>query len=92
MINPSFFPDARVWTFGFWKGKYGKGCYNTACYGFVQVSHVVPIVEPIDLLPGEPTGLHYSIHQDINTGNCSSFSVWFKSSNGSWKFSKRTPQ
>ncbi|VVB14074.1 unnamed protein product [Arabis nemorensis] len=50
-------------------GKDGKGCYNTACYGFVQVSETAPIVEPIDFSPGKPSWLHYSIHQDKNTGN-----------------------
>ncbi|KAJ4887930.1 hypothetical protein Rs2_27678 [Raphanus sativus] len=69
MINPDLFGDQRVWTFGFWKGKDGKGCYNTACPGFVQVSKVVPIVEPNDLKPGVPGYLYYSIHQDKNTGN-----------------------
>ncbi|CAN8265171.1 unnamed protein product [Cochlearia groenlandica] len=69
MINPSYFGDGRVWHYGFWKGKDGKGCYNTACNGFVQVSKVVPIVEPIDLSPGKPNALHSSIHQDKNTGN-----------------------
>ncbi|KAF3561402.1 hypothetical protein DY000_02013081 [Brassica cretica] len=50
-------------------GKDGKGCYNTACSGFVQVSKVIPIVEPIDLKPGVPGWFRYFIHQDINTGN-----------------------
>ncbi|KFK27785.1 hypothetical protein AALP_AA8G429100 [Arabis alpina] len=69
MVNPGFFPDSRVWSFGFWKGKDGKGCYNTACYGFVQVSKIVPIVEPVVFSPGQPNWLHYSIHQDKNTEN-----------------------
>ncbi|KAG5412071.1 hypothetical protein IGI04_008390 [Brassica rapa subsp. trilocularis] len=69
MINPSFFGDGRTWTYGFWKGKDGKGCYNTACSGFVQVSQTVPIVQPIDVPTGQFLWLHYSIHQDKNTGN-----------------------
>ncbi|KAL0828257.1 hypothetical protein Bca101_051935 [Brassica carinata] len=69
MINPSFFGDGRTWTYGFWKGKDGKGCYNTACSGFVQVSQTVPIVQPIDFPAGKSLWLHYSIHQDKNTGN-----------------------
>ncbi|XP_018462113.2 uncharacterized protein LOC108833176 [Raphanus sativus] len=69
MINPSLYGDQGVWTFGFWKGKDGKGCYNTACSGFVQVSKVIPIVEPSVLKPGVPGWLRYSIHQDKNTGN-----------------------
>ncbi|KAF8100615.1 hypothetical protein N665_0220s0019 [Sinapis alba] len=69
IINPSLYGDQRVWTFGFWKGKDGKGCYNTACSGFVQVSKVIPIVEPNVLKPGVPRWMHYSIHQDKNTGN-----------------------
>uniref|UniRef100_M4DVH1 Neprosin PEP catalytic domain-containing protein n=1 Tax=Brassica campestris TaxID=3711 RepID=M4DVH1_BRACM len=68
-INPSFFGDSRTWTYGFWKGKDGKGCYNTACSGFVQVSQTVPIVQPIDVPTGQFLWLHYSIHQDKNTGN-----------------------
>ncbi|CAN7045739.1 hypothetical protein IGI04_008411 [Brassica rapa subsp. trilocularis] len=68
-INPGLYGDQRVWTFGFWKGKDGKGCYNTACSGFVQVSKVVPIVQPNDLKPGVPGFLDYFIHQDKNTGN-----------------------
>ncbi|KAJ4866017.1 hypothetical protein Rs2_52465 [Raphanus sativus] len=64
MINPSLYGDQRVWTFGFWKGKDGKGCYNTACSGFVQVSKVIPIVEPSVLKPGVPGWLRYSIHQE----------------------------
>ncbi|KAG2301326.1 hypothetical protein Bca52824_029977 [Brassica carinata] len=68
-INPSFFGDGRTWTYGFWKGKDGKGCYNTACSGFVQVSQTVPIVQPIDFPAGQFLWLHYSIHQDKNTGN-----------------------
>ncbi|KAG2303213.1 hypothetical protein Bca52824_031864 [Brassica carinata] len=63
IINPSLYGDQRVWTFGFWKGKDGKGCYNTACSGFVQVSKVIPIVEPNVLKPGVPRWLRYSIHQ-----------------------------
>ncbi|KAL0694810.1 hypothetical protein Bca4012_061990 [Brassica carinata] len=51
------------------QGKDGKGCYNTACSGFVQVSKVIPIVEPNVLKPGVPRWLRYSIHQDKNTGN-----------------------
>ncbi|VVB17290.1 unnamed protein product [Arabis nemorensis] len=59
MINPGFFPDGRIWSYGFWKGKDGKGCYNTACSGFVQVSKEIPIVQPIDnLKPGESTWWH----------------------------------
>ncbi|KAF3540528.1 hypothetical protein F2Q69_00025018 [Brassica cretica] len=69
MINPSIFGDGRTWTYGFWKGKDGKGCYNTACPGFVQVSQTVPIVQPIDVPTGQFLWLHYSIHQDKNTGN-----------------------
>ncbi|KAF8100614.1 hypothetical protein N665_0220s0018 [Sinapis alba] len=69
IINPGLYGDQRVWTFGFWKGKDGKGCYNTACSGFVQVSKVVPIVEPYYLNTGVPGWLRYSIHQDTNTGN-----------------------
>ncbi|KAG2303210.1 hypothetical protein Bca52824_031861 [Brassica carinata] len=69
IINPILYGDQRVWTFGFWKGKDGKGCYNTACSGFVQVSKVIPIVEPNVLKPGVPRWLRYSIHQDKNTGN-----------------------
>ncbi|CAN8252270.1 unnamed protein product [Cochlearia groenlandica] len=68
MINPGFYQDGRVWKYGFWQGKDGKGCYNTACQGFVQVSHVVPIVEPFDLTPHN-NWLHTSIHQDKNTGH-----------------------
>ncbi|KAF2590181.1 hypothetical protein F2Q70_00041537 [Brassica cretica] len=68
-INPGLYGDQRVWTFGFWKGKDGKGCYNTACSGFVQVSKVIPIVEPYDLKTGVPGWMRYSIHQDKNTGN-----------------------
>ncbi|KFK37947.1 hypothetical protein AALP_AA3G050500 [Arabis alpina] len=65
MTNPSFFPDERMWSYGFWKGKDGKGCYNTACLGFVQVSKEIPIVQPIDdLKPGEPAWWHCSIHQE----------------------------
>ncbi|WZY79364.1 hypothetical protein YC2023_025748 [Brassica napus] len=51
------------------EGKDGKGCYNTACSGFVQVSQTVPIVKPIDVPTGQFLWLHYSIHQDKNTGN-----------------------
>ncbi|XP_013639926.1 uncharacterized protein LOC106345247 isoform X2 [Brassica napus] len=69
IINPGLYGDQRVWTFGFWKGKDGKGCYNTACSGFVQVSKVIPIVEPYDLKTGVPGWMRYSIHQDKNTGN-----------------------
>ncbi|XP_018462820.2 uncharacterized protein LOC108833930 [Raphanus sativus] len=69
MINPSLYGDQRVWVFGFWKGKDGKGCYNTACPGFVQVSKVIPIVEPYVLKPGVPGWVRYFIHQDKNTGN-----------------------
>ncbi|CAN6850283.1 unnamed protein product [Brassica oleracea] len=69
IISPGLYGDQRVWTFGFWKGKDGKGCYNTACSGFVQVSKVVPIVQPNDLKPGVPGFLDYFIHQDKNTGN-----------------------
>ncbi|VVB10270.1 unnamed protein product [Arabis nemorensis] len=70
MINPSFFRDGRIWSYGFWKGKDGKGCYNTACSGFVQVSSEIPIVKPIDnLKPGEPVWWRCSVHQDKNTGN-----------------------
>ncbi|CAH2035939.1 unnamed protein product, partial [Thlaspi arvense] len=69
MINPALFGDGRVWTYGFWKGKGGKGCYNTACSGFVQVSHYVPISEPIDLKPGKFEWMLCSIHQDKQTGN-----------------------
>ncbi|KAF2572285.1 hypothetical protein F2Q70_00001888 [Brassica cretica] len=69
LISPGLYGDQRVWTFGFWKGKDGKGCYNTACSGFVQVSKVVPIVQPNDLKPGVPGFLDYFIHQDKNTGN-----------------------
>ncbi|KAG2301279.1 hypothetical protein Bca52824_029930 [Brassica carinata] len=67
-INPGLYGDQRVWSFGFWKGKDGKGCYNTACSGFVQVSKVIPIVEPIDLEPGVPGWFRYSIHQ-VNIHN-----------------------
>ncbi|KAJ4908286.1 hypothetical protein Rs2_11944 [Raphanus sativus] len=69
MINPSLFGDGRTWTYGFWKGKDGKGCYNTACSGFVHVSQTIPIVQPIDFPAGNTVWLHYSIHQDKNTGN-----------------------
>ncbi|CAN8277266.1 unnamed protein product [Cochlearia groenlandica] len=69
MIKPSHYGDGRVWSYGFWKGKDGKGCYNTACSGFVQVSHEVPIVEPIEIRSGKPSWLQCSIHQDKNTGN-----------------------
>nr|VDD58643.1 unnamed protein product [Brassica oleracea] len=69
IINPGLYGDQRVWTFGFWKGKDGKGYYNTACSGFVQVSKVIPIVEPYDLKTGVPGWMRYSIHQDKNTGN-----------------------
>ncbi|XP_020876276.1 uncharacterized protein LOC9308230 isoform X2 [Arabidopsis lyrata subsp. lyrata] len=50
-----------------WMGENGKGCYNTACPGFVQVSQEVPIAQPLDQ-PHEHL-LHYSIHQDKQTGN-----------------------
>ncbi|CAF2144641.1 hypothetical protein IGI04_008430 [Brassica rapa subsp. trilocularis] len=69
MINPGYFGDGRVWSYGFWKGKDGKGCYNTACSGFVQVSQTIPIVQPIDISPTEPSFLRPFIHQDKNTGN-----------------------
>ncbi|KAG2309644.1 hypothetical protein Bca52824_029392 [Brassica carinata] len=69
MVNPSLFGDGRTWTYGFWKGKDGKGCYNTACSGFVHVSKTIPIVQPIDFPAGKTVWLHYSIHQDKNTGN-----------------------
>ncbi|KAL0739725.1 hypothetical protein Bca4012_081238 [Brassica carinata] len=52
-----------------WMGKDGKGCYNTACSGFVHVSKTIPIVQPIDFPAGKTVWLHYSIHQDKNTGN-----------------------
>ncbi|CAH2072210.1 unnamed protein product, partial [Thlaspi arvense] len=52
-------------------GKDGLGCYNTACPRFVQVSQVVPIVEPHDLKPGELFYAHPSIHQ------ISSLFVWY---------------
>ncbi|XP_048609581.1 uncharacterized protein LOC106425489 [Brassica napus] len=68
-INPGYFGDGRVWSYGFWKGKDGKGCYNTACSGFVQVSQTIPIVQPIDISPTEPSFLRPFIHQDKNTGN-----------------------
>ncbi|XP_018436386.2 uncharacterized protein LOC108808786 [Raphanus sativus] len=68
-INPSLFGDERTWTYGFWKGKDGKGCYNTACSGFIHVSQTIPIVQPIDFPAGKTVWLHYSIHQDKNTGN-----------------------
>ncbi|KAG7610365.1 Neprosin [Arabidopsis suecica] len=67
MINPSIFGDGGVWSYGFWKGENGNGCYNTACPGFVQVSQEVPIAQPLDQ-PKEDL-LHYSIHQDKQTGN-----------------------
>ncbi|WZZ36920.1 hypothetical protein YC2023_020321 [Brassica napus] len=69
MVNPSLFGDGRTWTYGFWKGKDGKECYNMACSGFVQVSQKVPIFKPIGFRAGETVWLHYSIHQDKNTGN-----------------------
>ncbi|CAN8267714.1 unnamed protein product [Cochlearia groenlandica] len=69
MINPGLFGDNRIWTYGFWKGVDGKGCYNTACPGFVQVSNIVPIVQPNDLKPEIPSWLRYSIHKDKMTGN-----------------------
>ncbi|CAN7004268.1 unnamed protein product [Brassica oleracea var. botrytis] len=64
-----YFGDGRVWSYVFWKGKDGKGCYNTACSGFVQVSQTIPIVQPIDISPTEPSFLRPFIHQDKNTGN-----------------------
>ncbi|CAH8313905.1 unnamed protein product [Eruca vesicaria subsp. sativa] len=69
MINPGFFGDGRVWSYGFWKGKDGKGCYNTACSGFVQVSQTIPIVQPIVISPVESSLLRPFIHQDKITGN-----------------------
>ncbi|XP_006282377.2 uncharacterized protein LOC17876699 [Capsella rubella] len=69
MTNPSIFGDSRLWSYGYWKGKYAKGCYNTVCPGFVQVSNVVPIVKPFDLKPGEQAALEWSIARDKQTGN-----------------------
>ncbi|EOA33263.1 hypothetical protein CARUB_v10022287mg [Capsella rubella] len=67
MINPSLVGDTKHWSYGYWKGKDGKECYNTACPGFVQISREVPIAQPLDQ-PWEVL-LHYSIHQDKQSGN-----------------------
>ncbi|XP_019095854.1 PREDICTED: uncharacterized protein LOC104763020 [Camelina sativa] len=69
IINPSFFGTGQLWTYGYFKGKDGKGCYNTACDGFIQVSRKIPIVQPININPGDSDWSRWSIHQDKATGN-----------------------
>ncbi|XP_010493800.1 PREDICTED: uncharacterized protein LOC104771021 [Camelina sativa] len=69
IINPSFFGTDQLWTYGYFKGKDGKGCYNTACDGFIQVSRKIPIVQPININPGDPDWSRWSIHEDKVTGN-----------------------
>ncbi|XP_010456388.1 PREDICTED: uncharacterized protein LOC104737818 isoform X2 [Camelina sativa] len=69
MINPSIFGDGRLWSYGYWKGKNEKGCYNMACPGFVQVSSMVPMVQPFKFKPGDKEVLQWSITKDQQTGN-----------------------
>ncbi|EOA22213.1 hypothetical protein CARUB_v10002798mg, partial [Capsella rubella] len=63
IINPSFFGTGQLWTYGYFKGKDEKGCYSTACDGFIQVSEKIPIVQPVNINPGDPDWSHRSIHQ-----------------------------